>query len=90
MPIYQYECKHCGRIQEHITKISNKPKSILCPACEEAAFPIISASGAVHTDGDVKWLNSARMTLQRDNEKPIETRSEWKKYLKTNNLTCCG
>ena len=50
-------------------------------------------SGAIQTDGDVKWLPSARQVLQPDYEiraRPIETRGQYKKYLKEHGLICKG
>ena len=32
MPLYEYECKSCGRVVEHLRKIAEKDN---CPACKE-------------------------------------------------------
>jgi putative FmdB family regulatory protein len=89
MPIYEYECEECGNIMEVVSKISEKPEFGVCDCCGGHAKPILSR-GAIHTDGDVKWLQSAREVLQPDGERPIETRGEYNRYLKDNNLACIG
>jgi len=33
MPIYEYQCKSCGRIFEKIQKISETGDSLQCPYC---------------------------------------------------------
>jgi len=50
----------------------------------------ILSRGAVLTDDNVSWLPSAIKVLQPDYERPIETREEYKKYLKDHNLECVG
>jgi len=89
MPIYEYECDHCHKISEDIQNVNKKKKMIRCP-CGHMAIGIISQHGAVHPDGDVLWLDSARKTLQPDYERPITTRSEYKRYLKEHHLECRG
>ena len=32
MPIYEYQCKDCGKVAEYIQKMSDEPKSE-CEAC---------------------------------------------------------
>ena len=63
---------------------------IRCRFCDGIAKKIISKNGAVHTDGDVKWLKSATLVLQPDGERPIETRGQYNRYLKDNGLVCKG
>lgn len=89
MPIYTFECK-CGKVTEEIYHIQDMPDSIKCPECGGAAGRIISPHGAIQTDGDVKWLPSACKTLLKHGEPPLETRSQWKAYLKRNNLIAAG
>jgi hypothetical protein len=38
----------------------------------------------------VPWLKSALGNLQPDGEKPIESRSEYKRYLKEKNIIAAG
>lgn len=45
MPIYEYECKHCGHELEKLQKISDAPLTD-CPSCERAELKKkISAAG---------------------------------------------
>jgi len=87
MPIYEYECR-CGEKIEVFHKPNRIPKRQRCK-CGMMAKRILSGHGAVHTDGDVKWLDSAKQNLPND-AKHIETRGEWKRYLKQNQLACVG
>lgn len=72
-----------------VYKTTKFPKTIKCVNCGGRAKKIISL-GAIQTDAKVKWLPSACQTLQREHERPIETRGEYKTYLKDNNLICKG
>jgi len=87
MPVYEFQCE-CGKLAEVICKVAERPDTVNCE-CGKMAKRILS-SGAVHTDGDVKWLNSATKVLQPDHEPPIQTRSELKRYLRQRNLVCTG
>lgn len=33
MPIYEYECKKCGKVFEIYQRLSEKSEDIKCPAC---------------------------------------------------------
>lgn len=90
MPIYTYECKHCGTITESIYKVADRPDTETCHKCGGDAGRILSSHGAVHTDNDVKWLASACKVLQKPGEAPLETRSQWKRYLKDHHLIAVG
>ena len=87
MPIYEYKCR-CGKITERVCKITRILKRTKC-TCGKMAKKILSR-GAVLTDGNVSWLPSAVKVLQPDYERPVETRGEYKKYLKDHNLECTG
>jgi putative FmdB family regulatory protein len=89
MPIYEYSCKHCNKLTEIICKVSECKQKIRCE-CGRIAVKILNLNGAVHPDGDVKWLESARLTLQPDGEIPITTRGEYKRYLRDHNVICKG
>jgi len=54
MPVFDYECKHCGRIYEELVTSSSTPDSdIECPECGEhqsvrrMSAPSISTGGSV-------------------------------------------
>ena len=88
MPVYEWYCKHCLKVTERMFRVSECPDQIKC-ACGKIAKKILSR-GAVLTDDNVSWLPSAIKVLQPDYERPIETREEYKKYLKDHNLECTG
>lgn len=94
MPTYQYECKLCKKITERVHRIDSIPKKVRCETkgCGRMARRIIPQSGAIQCDSvnDVKWLPSACQTLQKHGEPPLQSRSEYKKYLKDNHLACTG
>jgi putative FmdB family regulatory protein len=85
MPIYEYLCR-CGKKHEVFHKINRVPKKHRC-SCGWLAKRVISLGG-IQCDSvnDVKWLSSACKTLQHHGEPPLQSRSEYKKYLKDNNI----
>ena len=89
MPLYSFECPHCGNIKEEIFKIDNCPKSIKCK-CGGRARKIITVGGII-TDNNALWLPSVVEQMRPDYDKqPIETRTELKGYLKNNGLIWTG
>lgn len=89
MPIYEYFCQNCKTTHERVFKMAEFPQEIECE-CGKRAKKILSSSGAVFTDNDVKWLESASKVLVRHHERPITTRTEYRKYLKDNKLAPIG
>jgi len=87
LPTYEYECE-CGKIIERVHKITNIPKTTKCK-CGKRAKKILSLP-AIQTDGDVRWLPSASKVLVKHYERPLETRGEYKQYLKDNHLEAIG
>lgn len=87
MPIYLYDCRFCKKQTEEFHKITRIPKRIRC-SCGHVARRTL-AGNSVLTDGDVKWLPSAKENLPND-AKNIETRSEWRSYLRKKGLECIG
>jgi len=93
MPLYTFECLYCGKDTDKFFKIDNCPKYILCPICgDDARKVIVSGHGSIQCDNmvDVPWLESAVQNLQPDHERPIETRGEYNRYLKENNIIAAG
>lgn len=82
MPLYTYECDACGKQMDRLFKAYGFPTTIPCKCGGVGRKVIVPGHGGIQTDGDVKWLPSARMNLQSDLEKPVETRGEYKRYLK--------
>jgi putative FmdB family regulatory protein len=89
MPIYSYECR-CGKKHEVFHKINRVPKKHRC-SCGWMAKKVIG-SGGIQCDSvnDVKWLPSACKVLQKHGEAPLQSRSEYRKYLRDNHLQCTG
>jgi putative FmdB family regulatory protein len=42
MPVYEYECKKCSHVYEHVFHVNDFPLFLICPACNVKAFKIIS------------------------------------------------
>ena len=91
MPVYEYECKKCKAIQECIYHIEERLPQVKCKKCGGTAVRVLSLGGIqCDSAGDITWMPSALKVLQRDHEKPIETRGEYKRYLKDNKLIATG
>lgn len=89
MPTYEYQCALCGKISEEVYPISNFPPIIECHQCRGAAKRVLS-SVAVHCDS-APWIDDTlRGCLQKDGEKPIETRSELNSYCKSHDIIPTG
>ena len=90
MPLYSFECERCKNITDKTFQIEKCPKHISCICGGDARKVIVNGHGGIQTDGDVTWLASAAASAQRQHERPVETRTEYKKYLKDNDLIQCG
>ena len=89
MPTYEYLCKGCDTTYEKIFRMDDFPDEIKCNICNGRAHKIISLS-AIKTDNDVPWLASASKVLVKEHERPLETRTEYNRYLKDNGLQPAG
>jgi putative FmdB family regulatory protein len=85
MPSYDYLCP-CGREQEIFFRIADKPDTVPCKCGGEAAKQL--SIGGVQGDELPAWARhpEALGCLQPKGERPIETRSQMKKYLKDHNI----
>jgi putative FmdB family regulatory protein len=91
MPLYSYECRKCHKVVDKVFPINDCPRTVECDKCRHPADKILSIGhGGIQTDGDVKWLPSACEVLQRHGERPLETRTEYRNYLKDNGLVAGG
>ena len=92
MPIYEYECGKCKKVTEKVFKVSDYPGFIICPECAYMANKILSSSGSIQCDSvnDVSWLKSACDNLQRPHEPRIQTRGEYKQYMKDHHIIAVG
>lgn len=91
MPVYEFDCEDCINTQDEYYKIEECPKEVKCNKCGGKAVKVIGKFN-LQCDGinDIPWLPSAVENLQKDGEKPIESRSEYKRYLKENGLIAKG
>jgi putative FmdB family regulatory protein len=89
VPIYTYECR-CGRKKEVFHKINRVPNTARCE-CGWLAKKILSPP-AIQCDSitDVKWLESAKATLPRQDRHKIDTKGKLNSYLKEKHLECIG
>jgi len=91
MPIYSFFCDKCDMEIEEIYKISDRPDDTVCPVCNGRAKRVLMPGrGGIRLDSKVSWLPSAVKVLQPNYERPIETRSEYDKYLKDRNIIPVG
>lgn len=82
MILVDYECFVCGHVFERMADSSKLFK--VCPECDGIARRIISFNTGLRADPT--WLDSACEVLQPDGERPIESRSEFDKYLKKHDI----
>lgn len=82
MPLYEFQCRSCNALNERIFSVANLPEEI---PCECGGVEKQNVGCAILRD-EPTWLPSARKTLQGDNEKPLESRSEYKQYLKKHGI----
>ena len=86
MARYTYECLECKHTVEkdfHIRDF-DLTKTVCCDKCGALAKRIITFRGGLRADPT--WLESTLPFLQPDAEKPIESRSEFDKYLKKHDI----
>lgn len=81
MPAYDYLCP-CGEQQEHFFRVADKPDTVPCKCGGKATKQL--SIGGIQGDELPVWARHphAMGCLQSAGEKPIETRSEYKRYLK--------
>lgn len=86
MPLYDYECKKCGRITEHFAKADERLE-LVCE-CGGDVRRIISISGQYCGNQDAPWLKSVVDVVDKTSRKPhvrafVEnpTRSNYKRWM---------
>lgn len=79
MPTYEYRCETCTHEFEIVCPMSAHMARTRCPSCGGDAYQFFSKI-ATHDDHP-GWLNdNVRTQIQGENEKPIESRSEYRRY----------
>jgi len=85
MPMYEYECNSCGRINDRYFNLNEFPSYVHCEDCEGDARKIVSSPFV--QDDHPRWINqSLRDSIQDEHEKPIENRKELNDKLERDNL----
>jgi putative FmdB family regulatory protein len=82
MPIYEYECNKCGKIEEALQKFSDKPLT-KCKHCSGKLHKLVSQSsfhlkgtGWYVTDYADKSKNSAKSSSKKtDDSTSVQTKS---------------
>lgn len=85
MPIYHYKCPNCTTEYDQFLKLADYKTPVACHNCGHIGEKVITAQ--IQRD-EPTWLNDeVRGCLQdTETEKPIETRTEYKRYLKDNGI----
>lgn len=96
MPTYLYECRECGYQEDHICRISDRPEVLPCPVrfcvglMRQVITPVLIQADSIT---DTPWLkefakNHNRQGGKRDRfgDKPIESRTDYKRYLERHDL----
>lgn len=75
MPIYEFECRHCGEIFDHLQKLSD-PDPTTCPRCGQDGVrrrmtaPAFRLAGSGWYETDFKGKGEARHNLATGDEAP--------------------
>jgi putative FmdB family regulatory protein len=85
MPLYDFHCDHCDVRFEKALPLKDWDAVQLCPHCGEETLKLITLGGI--QDEHPVWLdNSIRSQIQDPSERPIQTRTEYNRYLKENGI----
>ena len=82
MPMYDYLCPACQHEQERFFRIADKPDTVPCLCGSNATKQL--TIGGIEGDELPAWARhpEAQGCLQARGERPLETRSEYNRYLK--------
>ncbi|MBI9090149.1 MAG: hypothetical protein JEZ12_13115 [Desulfobacterium sp.] len=87
MPRYTYECTNCGKIFDLDLSLKNHVKQTVCEKCDGDAVQIMVPGHGGVQDDHPAWIDdSVRGCLQDPAERPIESRTEYKRHLKDNGI----
>lgn len=89
MPLYQYECRECGKKQEVFWTIAGRVNEVDCDQCSGKARRVMAIGGVIGDDMP-PWMRHSETLgcLQCSGEKrKITTRSEYKKFLKERGIS---
>lgn len=86
MPLYEYECSQCGNHFDMFFPLREWDFTPACPDCGGEGKKVLTAQ--IQRDEPV-WLDdSVRGSLQdiEAGDRPIENRTQYKRYLKDNGI----
>ena len=88
MPIYEYECTHCGNIEEALQKFSDKPLT-KCRLCQGKLTKLVSQS-TFHLNGSGWYVTdyankSKKSATSAQKDKPAKTTESKKVESKKSN-----
>ncbi len=81
MPLYEYQCKNCGLISEHMHKISETPL-ILCQNCSSEMTKLISST-AFHLKGSGWYVTDY-------SKKSSNTTTKKTEKAESSSASCCN
>ena len=88
MTLYDFQCKECEHEFEEILSLNNYKFKPGCPECGGQTKKLITLGG-IQDDHPV-WLDESVIRQLQDNDNPdakiIETRGEYKQYLRDNGI----
>jgi putative FmdB family regulatory protein len=90
MPNYKYTCSNCGETTYQVFKYIDRPKSIICPACENEAqysidAPAVMEKALPDTAGRGKHYSEIKeyARLKKiEADLPVDKRTDVKKELR--------
>ena len=102
MPTYDYQCSTCGYTIEHTCRIAERPETMPCSNTAPGGYIkgqdwkchglmrqiIVAPAIQVDTVADIPWMAEFARTRKeaRFGGKPIETRAEYREYMRSHNL----
>ncbi len=91
MPIYDFQCDSCGKVEEHVT--SFQTQEIPCSSCEGTLKRQFSFGPGFVWNEDAAWIRTIIEVADKDSKKPhvVEflknpTRSNLKAFMKGENI----
>lgn len=51
MPIYQFRCKTCGRMDDHYLKMDERNNPVLCPDCQQYSMVSVMSTPIIKLEG---------------------------------------
>ena len=86
MPLFSYFCEDCQKETEFFTPLNALPLTIPCSACGRDARRVIVKGHGGFQSTSPTWLDDAHAGLKDPSEPPFESRTDWKKHLKENDI----